>query len=417
MKHILFIAPHSFPIKSSESICNSKVAYVLAKAGYNVDVFTCDDNSTYPADSTIDNLLRSPKNLKIFSVKNDHHISYRTYGLAKGISNIFYNLRIFLKTGYFYLGINTAYDILKAINKQIEKYGKMPYDVVITRGFNTDYAGLYMAKKYGIKWIANWNDPYPNVRFPFPYGKGYDTALPKFEQKIYDEIQKYITVYTYPNPRLRDYMLKCFTRSTKEQTIVIPHMALSEISIRKVKNDSILRMVHCGSVKSPRDPRLFLKALANISQKHNQTIECFFIGEYDNDISSLINRDSYLKSVVHLLPAKRYNESISFLSSCDVNLIIEAQCEEGIYLPTKFVDSIQTGLPIFCVSPIEGMMHDLTQRFHIGYCSDNTSISDIENKLLTLIDDYSKNLLPVINKDKIPEFFEDDILKQYQNLL
>lgn len=38
MKRILYIAPHSFPIKSSESICNSKVAYVLASMGYQIDV-------------------------------------------------------------------------------------------------------------------------------------------------------------------------------------------------------------------------------------------------------------------------------------------------------------------------------------------------------------------------------------------
>ena len=39
MKRILFIAPESFPVMSSESICNSKVAYVLASAGYKVDVY------------------------------------------------------------------------------------------------------------------------------------------------------------------------------------------------------------------------------------------------------------------------------------------------------------------------------------------------------------------------------------------
>ena len=54
MKRILFIAPESFPVMSSESICNSKVAYVLASAGYKVDVYTCDDRDTYPEDNLID---------------------------------------------------------------------------------------------------------------------------------------------------------------------------------------------------------------------------------------------------------------------------------------------------------------------------------------------------------------------------
>ena len=57
MKRILFIAPHAFPIKSSESICNSKVAQSLAEAGYKVDVFTCKDNSAYPSDQKIDDFF------------------------------------------------------------------------------------------------------------------------------------------------------------------------------------------------------------------------------------------------------------------------------------------------------------------------------------------------------------------------
>ena len=70
MKRILFIAPESFPVMSSESICNSKVAYVLASAGYKVDVYTCDDRDTYPKDNLIDAYLRSHKNLRIFPVRN-----------------------------------------------------------------------------------------------------------------------------------------------------------------------------------------------------------------------------------------------------------------------------------------------------------------------------------------------------------
>lgn len=69
MKRILYIAPHSFPIKSSESICNSKVAYVLASMGYQIDVFACSDSSTYPKDSKIDQFLQEVPNMRIFYSK------------------------------------------------------------------------------------------------------------------------------------------------------------------------------------------------------------------------------------------------------------------------------------------------------------------------------------------------------------
>ncbi len=67
---------------------------------------------------------------------------------------------------------------------------------MITRGFLTDVVGITLKKKYGVTWIANWNDPFPLKRFPAPYGQGYDAKLPFFENRVYEAIQK-ICGYTH----------------------------------------------------------------------------------------------------------------------------------------------------------------------------------------------------------------------------
>lgn len=417
MKKILYIAPHSYPIRSSESICNSKVAYTLAKAGHQVDVFACDFGATYPIDMEVDSALRKSENLKIFKVSPRHSISYHIIGIWKALQNLPYNLSILFRTGYFYSGINISQEIIDAIEAQIKLYGKMPYDVLITRGFHTDYVGIYMAKKYGIKWIANWNDPYPNAKFPKPYGSGPDTPLPYFENKLYEDMQKYISIYTYPNPRLRDYMLRCFKLSKKEQSVVIPHMAHSELSPKVKKNDGVLRMLHCGDVRKPRNPLKFLKALSDVIHSTQVKIECNFVGAYDKETECFVNADSKLSQVVHFLGPKSYTDSVNLLAQSTISLIIEAECEEGIYLPTKFVDAIQSCTPVFCVSPYSGMLHDLVGQYKVGYCADNTSIEDIERQLKTLVNDYAGGILPAIDKASIPIVFEDEILNQYNAIL
>ena len=209
MKRILFVAPEAFPVKTSESICNSKVAHSLAEAGNKVDVFTCSNMTTYPLDNKVDAFLRTSPNLKIFHVDSNFQLS-KQFSFKKNLVNGLKNLQILLKTGYWYNGISIPFGIVSAIEKRIKEYGKMPYDVLITRGFNTDYVGIHLSKKYGIKWVANWNDPYPVKRFPAPYGEGYDAKLPFFENRIYNLIQKYADVHTFPSDRLRKYMLKCF---------------------------------------------------------------------------------------------------------------------------------------------------------------------------------------------------------------
>lgn len=100
MKRILYIAPHSFPIKSSESICNSKVAYVLASMGYQIDVFACSDSSTYPKDSKIDQFLQEVPSMRIFTVRPSKRTFIEQH-LSPPILNVFrITSKYFLKQAF-----------------------------------------------------------------------------------------------------------------------------------------------------------------------------------------------------------------------------------------------------------------------------------------------------------------------------
>lgn len=421
MKRILYIAPHCFPIKSSESICNSKVAYVLASIGYKVDVFTCADESTYPDDSRIDKFLKDSSNLRIFTVKNVPRNFSRKGSWVSNIKNVPHNLRIFLRTGYFYNGISTPYAILKAVEKNIKCEGGFPYDVMITRGFLTDIVGISLKKKYGVFWIANWNDPFPIKRFPAPYGLGYDAKLPYFENVVYEAIQKYADIHTFPSTRLRDYMLKCFTHIKKENTRVIHHMAYSELTKlfgnKSEVEEGSFKIVSCGSVGSPRKPEVFLDALSIALKEIDEVkVKLYFIGFYSDKLKEL-SSELGLSEIVDFIPPKRYSECMDFISVCDLCLIVETTCEEGIYLPTKCVDAFQCGKPIFCVSPKKGTLRDIVEKSHVGYASDIDDLDEVISQVKRMLLDYKSRNLPLVDKTRAPEFFEEYISKQYQELI
>lgn len=418
MKRILYIAPHSFPISSSESICNSKIAYTLADMGYKVDVFSCVDSYHYPDSGSLDVTLSSHENLKVFHVKKQPSIT-RNGGFIQNVISLFRHIKGYIQTGYFYNGAVLPYELLNTIQNEVRKTGHFPYDYMITRGFRTEIAGIALKKKYGVYWIANWNDPYTEEKFPPPYGKGPSAKLDLFKRRIYTDVQKYVDVHTFPSSRLRDYMLSCFENVKKENTIVIPHMAMSKLFSSSLKSKEVLSMVHCGNVRYPRDPTSFLQALSIIKKQNLLNlidIKVRFIGMYSDTLPSLINSLD-LNDQIELLGMKSYDECQRMVANSTVSLIIEAVCEEGIYLPTKFVDSLQVSTPVFCVSPSVGTLRDLVSKYPVGYVSNNEDVDDIKDKLLKLFDDFRNEQIPIVDKRIAPYFFDDSIKELYAKVL
>ena len=88
-----------------------------------------------------------------------------------------------------------------------------------------------------------------------------------------------------------------------------------------------------------------------------------------------------MEKYIKVFPPVKYEESQQILETYDIQLIIEAPCKEGIFLPTKVSDSMQLRKPIFTVSPPVGILNDLYMQGHISYFS---SVKDEKNILTTL---------------------------------
>ena len=418
MKKILFIAPHCFPIHSSESIVNAKLVYALAKKGYYIDVYSVMPQGYYPSSKIVDSFLSGDPKINVITIEKLHYISRRK-GLWYFITSVLYNLMVLLKEGIFYNGIDTPYKIYKKVQEQIKLNGnKNPYDLVMTRTYDAELVGIKMAKKYGIKWIANWNDPYPIEKFPHPYGLGSDCELPYFKNKILKLIQKFVSVHTFPSERLRGYMLQYYDQVDIKNTVVIPHMAHTAFIPKNVIKRKKLCFVHAGNVSAPRSPLNLLKAVESLVSKGcvSDVFEILFMGKASNDLEENIKNMS-LENFVKIIPSKDYFNALEFISTCTISIVIEAECDEGIYLPTKVVDSIQCQVPVFCISPKEGTQRDLINRYNIGYFADNSSVEDIEKILNTIIVDFENNNLPNIKSDNVSYFFEDEVVNRYMSII
>lgn len=203
-----------------------------------------------------------------------------------------------------------------------------------------------------------------------------------------------------------------FSRVKKEATIVIPHIA-EVVPIHPFNLDT-LRIIHSGNLSYPRDPKTFLCAVASFFHKYpNAKVKIDFLG-INRSVSDLVN-ELRLKDIVSEYPAMPYNDSLKMVKQYDVAVVLEAACEEGIFLPTKVGDYMQCGLNIWSISPSQGELHDLYLDEKISYFSDVENQADIETTLEEVYKDFLENNLKKLFL--CDEYLSKNVLQQYRKIL
>ncbi len=409
MARILFVAPSSYPLNGPEAYVNAKVVKTLADAGHCIDVISLKSvrrDRYYPPEANE------------YYFKKVNSINVVTINTGKNISTIFNHIGCFLKTGYVYKGSDWAFKAIKKCEKLVRK---TQYDFIYTYDYPSEIVGLFISKKYGIKWVATWNDPYTMQKYPKPYGNGINAKLSSNRDKLIREIGKHTYKNIFPNHRLKKYMLKYMQGMSPESCIVSPHIVMEEQVKNSISyNTEILKIIHSGSIGKERDPKNFLIALHNVLKKiPDVKIKVTFLGINDRGkpeyINNLINQ-YHLEDFVEFHPPIPYSQSLEFILDYDLCLIIEAACEEGIFLPSKVADYIQASKPIFSLSPANGVLKDLWEEKIIPYFGDIASVDSIEKQLLSIVDDFKSNSLK-FEPSAIERFGSQTVKRIHSDLL
>ena len=396
-KHILVIAPASIPITGAEAICNVKLLRVLSENGYKIDLISKRMKYTHYPET---NLAELGLNLNsVNTIEVDNKISLKV---------IWQHLCCLFIFGTVFKGAHWAYCVLK-VAKELCK--KNQYDAIITKNSPSELLGYYFKKKNGIKWIATWNDPYPTKKYPKPYGNGVNAKLFILERPLLKKMEE-ADYHIFPNQRIRDYMSN-YINIPAEKTRIIPHVVIPREHIETPHEN--LKIVHLGNVLPPRDATPFLRALSEfIKNKQDAKIEIAFIGQTPQSIKDYI-KTTHLEKYVKVFPPVKYEESQEILETYDIQLIVEAPCEEGIFLPTKVSDSMQLGKPIFTISPSVGVLNDLYKKGHISYFSSVKDEKDILATLEQVYNDFTNGKLKTFSLEK--SYSPQTIFQQYDEII
>lgn len=405
---ILFVAPSSYPIYGAEANVNAKMLNALTEGGCTVDL-VCrsvrSNHSCYP-ESTSDFFFGKVNSINLVKVNT-----------AFDFKTILRHIKTFLKTGYVYKSIDWAYDAISTCEDLIKKYD---YDFIYTYDFPSEVVGLYIAKKYKIKWVATWNDPYIWVKYPYPYGKGYDASVSYFRKRLIKDICQNTYYNVFPSERLRDYMLKYMIGMNKDRCLISPHIIMEKLIPQDIFSHygKVLRILHAGALGRERNPDLLLKGIRSFLDKvPDARIEFTFLGVMERmDNGAFLEQIKKLKldNVIKCLPPVPYMESLSVMKDYDLCLLLEAPCEEGIFLPSKVSDYMQNKKTVWAISPIDGVLHDMYTDGTIEYFSNVKDVEDISSTLNKVYTDYQSSKLRYSDK-KCENFLSQNVFRLHSN--
>ena len=408
----LLIATGYLPYTFSECLCNAKLVYALQEKGWEVDVISrVSGGFSYSVEWQEPWLCLKP------------HVYEVTYPVGNKIARTWDLLRSTLQMGGYPLdGIRWA---RRAYQKAVELHKEKHYDVVLTRSPNdmVHIIGCKLKKRFGVRWIANWNDP-ADVIWPSeepPYTPIRKKGLKKIFNKRYVNfcIAK-SDASTFPAQTLLDYFKKYFPKLNFENSLVIPHIGLSQSvfsPITYVKGGNF-RLCHAGNLASNRNPELLFQVLRELIDEHNVPISLDIMGLMD-DYMSLLIKKYRLEDNVHFIGSYPYIEVLNKMGDYDVLVLLEAKMHTGIYFASKIVDYAQVGRPIFAISPATGFAKSVISQYGGGVVVNNEEHQDIKSGLLKLYAAWQADeLLKTYNTQQLySQFSSDRVVEIYNNIV
>jgi glycosyltransferase involved in cell wall biosynthesis len=346
------IAPvfYPYPPVWPEGMVNTKLALAMQRAGWHIDVIIAG----HPAAKN-----RYPSETVGWTELTDH-IHVVTLAPHKNVvRKLLDTAGVFLMTGGLLrhlawpVAVKNVADQLNAVHR---------YDLILSRAVPdyAHFAALLAHRQTKVPWIANWNDPTPNHKFPPPYGEGPSSSLKPDINRWYQAIGRYAAWHTFPSERLRRYMCGYLPGNIQRQSSVIAHVAMDGFKAPSISNNDVFSLCYAGSVLPPRDATVFLQGVKRVVQrlKIKGRVKVRFMVDEPESVAAIANALG-IEDAIAIEPSVPYTQMPEALARSNVLVIIEAPLEEGIFMPSKIVDYVQIGRPILAVAPVVGTLNDL----------------------------------------------------------
>ena len=227
------------------------------------------------------------------------------------------------------------------------------YDAMVTwsQWHSVHLVGLALKRRFPkLAWIAHFSDPWVDNPFSIydPIRRAFDRHL---ERKVFESAD----VLSFTSRETIDLVFVGPRARYRDRTIELPHIfdpVLYSAAPPPPSGRLVVRSF--GAFYRARSPEPLFRALAILRARERAPFDTITVEMYGSMPAHFLE-SAALRALppdtVRVLPAVDYRSALAIMQSADLLLNIDAPFASSPFLPSKLVDYIGAGRPIFGITP------------------------------------------------------------------
>lgn len=247
--------------------------------------------------------------------------------------------------------INWKSAVVRAVDELVRSRAEKA-DVLVTFGspMSDHVIGLELKRRLSIPWIAHFSDPWvDNIFKDFNWlTRSMNVSL---ERKVMENADRLV----FTSAETLDLVMAKYPPAMRTKSKVLPHAfeVQPESMITKRSSSSVV-IRYVGDMYGRRTPEpLFraLKYLLNSNPDLLSDVHFEFVGSMHDLNLDAMGLCDLPQGLVTFQDTVSYEESLALMNSANGLLVIDAPAEQSVFLPSKLIDYVGTGRPIFGITP------------------------------------------------------------------
>jgi hypothetical protein len=273
-----------------------------------------------------------------------------------------------------------------------------PADVIITTGppHSMHLIGLGLKRKLGIKWVADFRDPWTNIDF---YR---DMLLTRLADKYHKSLERNVLREADLIITVSPGMTHEFKNMGIKNVYTITNGYDDEPVTASRKENERFTILHLGSMPGSRNPVNLWQALSGLVKENEQfasLLEISLIGKVDFSVQESISQFGLRQYLAHreFVP---HEQTFTLLLEASVLLLCinNTPNAKGI-LTNKFFEYLSAKRPILALGPVDGDASAILAETGAGKIFGYGDTAGLKSHLLALFELYSQHNLTVDSKD------------------